>query len=429
MAGDLIYAFRVMRLPLLDAGGAAIGRIDDIVTIPLSAGSAPRVVGFVATSQRRRIFVNAARIGSLDSDGARLRSWDVDLNPFKPKQGELLVRRDVIDKRVGDETVSDVALRPITDGKLPGWEIAKVRLARRSALRRRPSYRLVEFSDVPSLFSMAVGAEMAAEAARLRDLHPSDVAAVVRSLPLLQRRQLAEAMDDERLADLLEELPETEQLRIIEGLDLERLLGVLDEMEYDDLADLLAEMPGEQRSSILDAMDAEDADVMRRLLSYAEGTAGALLTPEIVILGPTATVAEALAEIRDPEWLVSIAAQVFVCQPPYKPPTGHYLGVVHFQRLLREPPSIELGRCLEHEPTITPDSSEREVAERLASYNMLAVGVVDENGRLLGAITVDDVLDRTLPRDWRHHPRPEPDARVGAKSIGSDPPRPEGRSR
>jgi Mg/Co/Ni transporter MgtE len=236
-------------------------------------------------------------------------------------------------------------------------------------------------------------------------MHPSDVAAAVRALPLNNRKQLAAAMDDERLADLLEELPEAEQLRMIEGLDLDRLISVLEEMEYDDLADLLAEMPGEQRTRILDAMDDEDADVMRRLLSYDEGTAGSLMTPEIVILGPTATVAEALAEIRDPEWLVSIAAQVFVVQAPYKPPTGTYLGVVHFQRLLREPPSMELGRCIEREPTISPDMSEREVAERLASYNMLAVGVCDEANRLLGAITVDDVLDRTLPTGWRQRRR------------------------
>ena len=197
-----------------------------------------------------------------------------------------------------------------------------MRLARRSALRRRPSYRLVDVAEVPTLFHSVAGAEMAAEAARLRDMHPSDVAGVVRALPLAQRKQLAEAMDDERLADLLEELPEAEQLRIIEGLDIERLVSVLEEMEYDDLADLLAEMPGEQRTRVLDAMDEEDADVMRRLLSYDEGTAGALMTPDIIILGANATVAEALAEIRDPEWLVSIAAQVFVVQPPYKPPTG-----------------------------------------------------------------------------------------------------------
>ena len=407
MAADLIYAFRVMRLPLLDAGGAVIGRLSDIVVVPARAGGAPRVVGFTALSQRRRIFVNAGRIASLDNDGARLRSWDVDLNPFKPRPGEKLLGRDVIDRRVGDETVSDVALRRAGTGGAGGgatwWEVSNVRLARRSNLRRRPSFRLVDWVAVADLF--AATTEMAAEAARLRDLHPSDVANAVRLLPLHQRKQLAESMDDERLADLLEELPEAEQLRIIEGLDLDRLLGVLEEMEYDDLADLLAEMPGEQRTRILEAMDDDDAEVMRQLLSYEEGTAGSLMTPEIVILGPTATVAEALAEIRDPEWLVSIAAQVFVCQAPYKAPTGRYLGVVHFQRLLREPPSMELGRCLEQEPVILPDTTEREVAERLASYNMLAVGVCDEAGRLLGAITVDDVLDRTLPAGWRQRRR------------------------
>jgi len=405
MAGDLIYAFRIMRLPLLDAGGAVIGRLDDIVVVPGARNSPPRVTGFVATSQRRRIFVNAGRIGSLDNEGARLRSWDVDLNPFKPKSGEILVGRDLIDRKFGDESVSDVALRAINDGKQTYWEPAKVRLARRSVMRRRPSYRLIDASEMPSLFTGVAGTEMAAEAARLRDMHPSDVAGVVRALPLAQRKQLAAAMDDERLADLLEELPEAEQLRIIEGLDIERMVNVLEEMEYDDLADLLAEMPGEQRSRVLEAMDEEDADVMRRLLAYEEGTAGALMTPDIIILGATATVAEALAEIRDPEWLVSIAAQVYVVQPPYKPPTGTYLGVVHFQRLLREPPAMELGRVVEQEPTVLPHISEREVAERLASYNLLSVGVCDEAGHLLGAITVDDVLDRTLPTGWRQRRR------------------------
>ena len=274
MAGELIYAFRVMRLPLLDAGGSPIGKLDDIVVTPAIKGGHTRVLGFVATSARRRIFVNAARLASLDSDGARLRSWDVDLNPFKPRVGEILIGRDIIDKKVGDETVSDVALRAVGDARSQWWEPAKVRLAKRSALRRRPSYRLVDFDDLPQLFAGVAGAEVAAEVARLRDMHASDVAAAVRQMPLERRKQLAQSMDDDRLADLLEELPEAEQLRIIEGLDLDRLVNVLEEMEFDDLADLLQEMPGEQRTRVLDAMDDEDAETMRRLLSYTEGTAG-----------------------------------------------------------------------------------------------------------------------------------------------------------
>lgn len=399
MAGELIWAFRVMRLPLRDAAGAHIGSLKDIVAVPGLPGDPPRVTGFVAESQRRRIFVNASRIADLDGHGARLRSWDVDLNPFKSRPGEVLVGNDVIDHRVGGESVSDVALHPVEDGRGTGWEIVKVRLTRRNTLRRKPSYRLVDVDEVAGLFPPISAA--AAEAARLRDLHPSEVARVVRALPLTQRRQLAAAMDDERLADLLEELPEPEQIGLIEGLDLDRLVGVLDEMEYDDLTDLLGEMSGEQRRRILDAMDADEADVVRRLLSYEEATAGGMMTPELIVLGPTATVADALAQIRQPDWVVSIAAQVFVCQPPFKAPTGKFLGTAHVQRLLREQPSTELRNCVSDDPVVTPEASDLAVAELLASYDMLAVAVCDATGSLLGAVTVDDVLDRQLGVGWR----------------------------
>ena len=204
----------------------------------------------------------------------------------------------------------------------------------------------------PGLFPAA--ARLAAEAARLRDLHPERGRHIVRSMPLARRRQLAAAMDDERLADVLEELPEDEQLRLVEALDLDRLIGVLEEMEYDDLVDLLGEMPGDQRTRILEAMDVEDADVVRQLLAYEAATAGGMMTPELIILGPTTTVAEALAQIRQPDWVVSIAAQVFVCLPPFKAPTGRFLGTAHFQRLLREPPSQELRHCVSNDPRRRP---------------------------------------------------------------------------
>jgi MgtE intracellular N domain len=402
MAGELIYAFRVMRLPLLDAGGAAIGRIQDIVAVPASTGRLPRVVGFVAEVQRRRIFVSANRLSPLEGTGARLNSWDVDFHPFKPHSGEVLVS-DVLDRKIDDESVSDVALRDIALPSGPAWEIAKVRLVRRNVLRRRPSYRLVDVDEIPELFPVASEAD--AEAARLRDLHPAEVATIVRAMPLARRRQLAAAMDDERLADVLEELPEDEQLRLVEALDLDRLIGVLEEMEYDDLVDLLGEMPGEQRTRILEAMDVEDADVVRQLLAYEAATAGGMMTPELIILGPTATVADALAQIRQPDWVVSIAAQVFVCLPPFKAPTGKLIGTAHFQRLLREPPSQELRHCVSHDPVVAPDATDRAVAELLASYDMLAVAVCNATGQLLGAVTVDDVLDRQLGSGWRQRPR------------------------
>jgi CBS domain-containing protein/sporulation protein YlmC with PRC-barrel domain len=387
-----------MRLPLLDAGGQAIGKINDIIVVPGRGTEAPKVLGFVATSQRRRIFISATRISTLDNAGAQLKSWDINLTPFRTRTGEQLLGKDILDKKHGDEIVSDVALVHHT-GKTSSWQISKVRLSKRGLLSGRAGHRLVDWQEVSELFAPSTA--IAAEAARLRDMHPSDVATIIRALPTEQRRQLADAMDDERLADVLEELPEDEQLRLIENLDMERLTSVFDEMEYDDLADLLGQMGIDQRTKVLDAMDDQDAETMRQLLSYPAGTAGSLMTPDIIVLGPDATVAEALAHIRDPERLVSIAAQVFVAHAPHYPPTGTYLGVVHFQRLLRERPSLSLKQCLDNEPTIDPMLADRDVAKRLASYNMLAVGVCDSNGRLLGAVTVDDVLDNALPADWR----------------------------
>src|SRR5262249_22555837 len=132
-----------------------------------------------------------------------------------------------------------------------------------------------------------------------------------------------------------------------------------------------------------------------------EHTAGGLMTSEPVILAPDTTVAEALARLRDGEVPVPLATQVFVAQPPTTTPTGRYLGTVGFQRLLREPPGIELGRCVAESTAVGADEPDSEVARRLAAYDMLAVAVLDDGGRLVGAVTVDDVLDATLPAGWR----------------------------
>jgi Mg/Co/Ni transporter MgtE len=160
-------------------------------------------------------------------------------------------------------------------------------------------------------------------------------------------------------------------------------------------------MSGEQRRQLLEAMEPDEADDLRRLLRYGGNTAGGLMTPEPVILPPETTVAEALARVRDPELSSALGAQVFVAQPPTETPTGTYLGVVGFQRLLREPPGMQIGRCLDEPAAVEADLAELQVAERLAAYDLLALAVCDGEGRLLGAVTVDDVLDRVLPVGWR----------------------------
>lgn len=394
-----IFVSRLVRLPLLDASGHGIGRLDDVVTVP-SGASPARVLGLVASVDRRRIFVNEARLASIDPTGVRLRSGTIDLHPFQQRPGEKLVIADVVGTRVGDDYVIDGAIEEST--RTGFWFVVAVALGGRGPLRRRHN-RVVEWGDVAAHFD--AGPEYA-EVAELRDMHQSDVAERIRSLPAAKRRRLAELMEDDRLADVLEELPEDEQIRLIQGLDLERAAHVLEEMEPDDAADLLGELPEEERQRLLEAMEPADSTPLRRLLSYGEHTAGGLMTPEPVVLTGATTVAEALATVRVPELPAELAAQVFVVEPPTSTPTGRFIGSVPFQRLLREQPGTRLDECafLDPEP-VHPDMPLREVAERLATYDSLAVPVCDDARRLVGAVTVDDVLDHVLPPDWRRQRR------------------------
>ncbi len=149
-------------------------------------------------------------------------------------------------------------------------------------------------------------------------------------------------------------------------------------------------------------MEPDEADDVRRLLRYEERTAGGLMTSEPVILPPTATIAEALAHVRDPELVPSLAAMVYVCRPPLETPSGRFLGVAHIQRLLREPPSTLVSAVADSDTvSLRPESSLEEVTRLLAAYNLVAAPVVDETHHLLGAVTVDDVLDHLLPQGWR----------------------------
>jgi CBS domain-containing protein len=390
------YVSRLTRLPLLGSDGADIGRVVDGV---LGLGARPpRVNGLVVAVQRRRVFVGMGRIAEIGSDGARLRRGSVNLRQFELRAGERLLAGELIGERVRDRKVVDIGLSPAPEPF--AWEVATIALAGRRVpgLRRAPE--VIDWSEAGELF--ATDRTVDRLAAELGGLHPAEMAAAIRRLPLSRRRVLAEALDDDRFADLLEELSEDEQVGLVANLDPTRLARVLDEMEADDAADLLGEFSATLQAELLRAMDPEEAEPVRRLLSYQPDTAGGLMTPEPVILGPQATVAEALARIRDPDLPVPLAAQVFICQPPLETPTGRYLGMVGVQRLLREAPSKPLGRCVEEDVEPLHDGlSDREVAGRLAAYDVVALGVVDEVGRLVGAVTIDDVLDRVLPANWR----------------------------
>jgi CBS domain-containing protein len=396
MSDRVVYVSRLTRLPVVGSDGSDIGHVVDVV-LGLG-GRPPRVNGLVVGVQRRRVFVGIGRIGEVEPDGVRLRRGSVNLRQFELRTGERLVVGELFGRKVRDQRIVDLGITPAPEPF--AWEVATVAIGGRRVpgLRRPPD--ILDWSEAGELF--ADERPLDRQAAVLESMHPVEMAAAVRRLPLTRRKLLAEALEDDRLADLLEEMPEDEQVRLIEGLDRKRLARVLDEMEADDAADLLGELSASQRAELLGAMDPDEAEPVRRLLTYEPDTAGGLMTPEPIILGPHATVAEALARIRDPDLPVPLAAQVFVCQPPLETPTGRFLGVVGMQRLLREAPSKPVSRCIDEDWDPVPaEMSDREVAGRLAAYDVVAIPVTDEAGRLVGAVTIDDVLDRVLPTGWR----------------------------
>ncbi len=398
MTDRIVYVSRVTRLPLLAADGSDVGHVVDVVLD--MGGRPPRVNGFVIGSlQRRRVFVGAGRVGEIDTRGMRLRRGAINLRQFELHDGEKLAVGELLGRRLNGRRVVDIGLQPAPEPF--AWEVATVALGvgRRMPGRKRTP-EVIDWSEAGELFAEQRPVDR--QAATLGSLHPAEMANEIRSMPLSRRRLLAEALEDDRLADLLEEMPEDEQVRLIEGLDPERVGRVLDEMEADDAADLLGELSLSEQEQLLAAMDPEEAESVRRLLIYKPDTAGGLMTPEPIILAPTATVSDALAHVRNPDLPVPLATQVFVCQPPLETPTGRFIGVVGMQRLLRESPSKPLGRCIDEDwDPVRADASDREVAGRLAAYNVVALPVTDESGRLLGAVTIDDVLDRVLPQGWR----------------------------
>ena len=396
MTGGQIFTSRLKGRPLLDSAGLTIGRIRDVVILPAAGNDPPRALGLVVALQRRRIFVNLGQIAEISVDGAHLPGGAVDLERFTRRTGEILAS-ELYGQHVKDGTIVDVAIIP-DDQRRVGWEVSALAVSYgRSLLHRGPT--IVPWDQHPELFQADPLAE---QLAGLRELRPSDLATAVEGMPPGRRSQVAAALDNDELADLLEEMPEQDQVRLLAGLGLDRGADVVEKMQPDDAADLLAEMSAEQRERLLTAIESVQAADLRRLLSYGATTAGGLMTSRPAIVAPETPVAEVLARIMEPDMPVTAAAQVYVCEPPLVTPTGRYLGSVGFQRLLRRPPSELVGQCVDKASVfVRPDLPKPELAARLAAYNLISVAVCDVDGRLLGAVTVDDVLDHLLPPGWR----------------------------
>ena len=406
MSANRVFVARLAGCGVFDPAGDRVGKVIDVLVSYRKSG-APRVTGLmVEITGRRKVFVPIARITSI-ANGQVISTGLIDLRRFTQRGQENRVIAEMLGRKVtlldasGTASIEDVA---IEQAKNTDWTVSELFL-------RRPKTSASPFARGATLFATweqvseskdAEGQSAQQLIASYSELRPADLANALLDLSDERMLEVAEELDDERLADLLEELPEEEQLDILKELDDERAAEVLDLMEPDDAADLMANLPEARTEAIFELMDEEEADDIRMLMQFDEFTAGGLMTTEPIICAADMTVAEAMAQIRRKEISPVLAAQVFITLPPYEVATGRYLGVVHFQKMLRRPPHERLGSMLDTElEPLKPHTHISVIHRTLATYNLVALPVVDDQHHLIGVVTVDDVLDHLLPDDWR----------------------------
>ncbi|MDR2083102.1 MAG: CBS domain-containing protein [Candidatus Ancillula trichonymphae] len=416
-SGTEIFVSRLENLPVFDPNGDQVGRIRDVVLI-LGPKLGARAVGFVVQILgKRKVFLPLTRVTSITGDAIiitgllnmrRFQKRDLETLGFSDLMGRILQVPNEKTSVVENLKVEDFSILRTLGGD---WKLLKLFVRRIEATSLIAGFfgkkGEAKFLDAENLKLFVQPRDKYTQSndhilESIEDMKPTDVADVLLDLGEKRQFEVASGLDDKTLADALEEMPENDQLLILANFEQARVADVLEEMEPDDATDLLNKMPEEEKNELLEQMNPEDADDIRQLLKYGEFTAGGLMTTNPVVLQPDATVALALAQIRREELSPSLASLVFVCGQPTETPTGRFLGVLQFQQLLRYPPHLQLGQILDtNAEFVEPDTPLAIVARVFAAYNAFVVPVLDSNKRLLGAITVDDVIDHILPENWR----------------------------
>ena len=405
--GRRVYIGKLAGTGVFDPLGDQVGKIHDVVVI-FRLKSEANVIGFVVeVGPRKRVFLPLTRVTSIEA-GSVITTGLLNIRSFTQRPIETLVLSELFDRVVtmndgsGQVRILDVAMR---QRRPKDWVISTlhVQRVRTSSLgfTRSGETLTVDVTEVSGLLKTDSNQAATALLQYTEDMRPADLADFIHSLPQDRKMAVAQQLTDARLADVLEELGNDDRIAIVSALEAARAADVLDVMQPDDAADLVAELPAAKAQSLLALMEPEEAEDVRRLMTE-ESTAGSLMTTEPVVFGPNATVAQMLAAVRREDIPASIATVAFIARPPQETPTGQYLGMVHIQRALREPPQTLLGTILDRDiEAVDPNAHIAKVTRLLATYNLTVLPVVDEDGHLHGAVSVDDVLDELLPEDWR----------------------------
>ncbi len=403
-------------LPVRDPSGEPIGTIADLI---VAIGDRyPPVTGLVARTDRRLIFLPWRNVEGLDEAGARLRVPTIDIGKFRQRRNEILLKADLLDKQIVDIEgrkvirVNDVSLDEIggrlrvvavdvgAAGLLRRLGIETISRALARNVRRSIPERYIDWEDVDPVESTIASVRLRVPHAKLAELHPADLADIIEDLTPRDRLGVLATLGDEALADVVEEMEPDTQVEVLEDLEPARAADILEEMSPDDAADLVADLSDRSRDEILALMEADEAAEVRDLLAFPEDSAGGMMTTELVAVPATLTAAQTIERLRALEPDAETIYYVYVIDDEER-----LVGVLSLRDLIVAQPETRIADVMIDEPVavgvLEPAES---VAETIAHYNLLACPVVDDDGRLIGIVTVDDAIDTVAPAAWRRRP-------------------------
>jgi len=405
----MLYLSQVLGRPIRDLEGERVATVNDII-VRLGEDDHPPVTGLVARYRRRDFFLSRWRITELNQNGVRLNSDILDLRPFVRRENEVLLAKDVLDKQLIDVDgkrvvrVNDVQIiQAAGDWRVTGADVSLQGLWRRLApsgfAGTRKTVEVLDWADVGYLATDAATVQLKSKSDKLARLHPVEIARLAEALSYHHGSEVVEALDDETAAETLEEMPAETQARILGDMDQERAADILEWMSPDEAADVLGDLPEEKAEELLGLMEHDEQADVAELLPYEDDTAGGLMTTEFVTLPRALTVGEALARLREMAETPNMIYYLYVVEEEN---SWKLLGVIALRSLILADPSVPLEDVMRTEfQRGDPSEPARDVAQRIAEYNLLALPVVDESGDILGIITVDDAMEILLPTDWR----------------------------
>lgn len=409
----MLFLSQLVGRPVRDRDGSTFGKVRDLI-VALGEEYPPVTGVVVRVAAGRDIFVPWSDVEAIDTTGARLHTASIDITSFRQRPDEIRLWLNLLDKQIVDVEdrkivrVNDIQLAPV-DGRL---RLVAVDVGLAGILRRLglsgPGERLaralrleaenyIQWEDVDPVESSVSSLKLRVPHQALATLHPADVAHIVEQLAPRDRAGILAALDDERAADVFEELDADDQVDLLEALSPERAADILEEMGPDEAADLMADLSDERQEELLGLMQPEEASDVRELLTYGEETAGGLMTTDYITVRLEETAQEVIDQLRE---LHPDADHVYYL---YVADTGGTLvGTITLRGLIVAPPDTPVRDFMRPEPiSVQLDLDAEQVGAAIARYNLLALPVVDEDGRMRGIVTVDDALERALGEGWR----------------------------